>query len=436
MDRTLPSSWQTAYQRLMEDIGGCFSRSDLRERARSYLRGLLGPVNRKNSWQLAQYLGQGFPSGLQHLLGRASWDADRLRDRLVDYATTHLVTQRDPGVLVVDETGFLKKGRHSVGVQRQYSGTAGRVENCQIGVFLALVGSGGQTLIDRELYLPEDWCQDLARCQRVGVPRDRGFATKPQLARRMIQRAWDRGLRPAWVLADAAYGPGSRFRAFLKDAGQPYVLGVSGQQRLWQDLQQRRVSWIADRVPPQAWQRLSVAQGSKGPRVFDWWGTPYGRATPRGLVQWLLVRRSPGAPGERAYFLCSAPPGAGVEDLARASGRRWAIERGFEVAKQETGLAGYEVRSWVGWYRHITLSMLAAAFLTVIRMTEARGEEGEKNEPGPDSADGGGGPSASARSGVAAPDLTAKGVGMVAVASPTPSSGTGLSSPSQDPKAA
>jgi SRSO17 transposase len=360
-------AWGNRFEQLIDRISRCFGRCDLQERAEDYLHGLLGPVQRKNNWQLAEYVGDAKPYGLQRLLGRACWDADALRDLLVHYAAEHLLAPGEGGVLIADETGFLKKGRNSVGVQRQYSGTAGRIENCQIGVFLALAGSRGRTLIDRELYLPKDWSEDAPRRAEAGVPLSTTFATKPQLARRMLDRAFAAGLKPRWVLADEVYGNDSTFRRHLETLGQPFVLAVSCQQRLWVEFQQKRVDRIVEALPERAWFRFRVAEGAKGPRVYDWAAGRLSPADSQALVKWLLVRRSTENPTERAYYLCAAPAEATAEDLAVAAGHRWAIESCFEAGKQETGLDEYEVRNWAGWYRHMTLSMLALAFLAAVR---------------------------------------------------------------------
>lgn len=377
MDATAVRDWQVLFESLGVRISGCFGRRDLCRRATAYLRGLLGSVQRKNSWQLAELAGDATPHGFQRLLGRASWDANRLRDEVGRYVIDHLLVEGDDGVLIVDETGFLKKGDKSAGVQRQYSGTAGRIENCQIGVFLALAGARGRALIDRELYLPRSWCEDEQRFHEAGVPASVAFATKPQLARTMIGRALESGLCPRWVLGDEVYGNDGKTRRFLESRGQPYVLAVGSQQRLWQNFKQQRVDKIAQDVPEDAWQRLTIAAGAKGPRVYDWAASTFGVPTETGLRRWLLVRRSIHQPHEHAYYLCAAPPETTACDLAVAAGKRWAIETCFETAKQETGLDEYEVRSWTGWYRHITLSMLASAFLAVVRARAI--EPNEKN---------------------------------------------------------
>lgn len=383
MDAKLVRGWEAHFNRLVDEIGGCFGRRDLRRRASCYVRGLLGAVQRKNGWQLAEHLGDATPHGIQRLLDRASWSADELRDTLIRYARQHLLTEGDHGVLIVDETGFLKKGDKSVGVQRQYSGTAGRIENSQVGVFLALASARGRTLIDRELYLPQSWCDDPNRCRAANVPSHVTFATKPQLARQMIDRVLQSGLRPRWVLGDEVYGSDSKTRRFLESRGQPYVLAVSAQQRLWQHFQQQRVDKIANEIPQDAWSRLNVADGAKGPRVYNWAAGQFGAPTDHGLARWVLIRRSIEDPTERAYYLCTALPESTAQDLAVAAGQRWAIECCFESAKQETGLDNYEVRSWHGWYRHVTLSMAALALLGVIRAAASNAPSKKKRKRAP-----------------------------------------------------
>ena len=371
MDAAVAARWAQRFEGLWGRLRGCFFRRDLRRRAKGYLRGLLGRVDRKNMWQLAEHIGDATPHGLQRLLDRAVWNADEVRDVLVAYAREGLLADDEAGVLVIDETGFLKKGVKSAGVQRQYSGPAGRVENCQIGVFLALASSRGQALIDRELYLPRCWCEDAARLKEAAVPTDVAFATKPLLARQMIERALSAGLRPQWVLADEAYGSDRKFRRFLESRRQPYVVAVKCDLRLFRpDRSRRRLDEIVAEQPAKAWFRHSVGDGAKGPRFYDWLAEPFGPPTDDGLQRWWLARRSVTKPDEIAYYLCLAPANATPSDLADAAGQRWAVECCFETAKQETGLDEYEVRSWHGWYRHMTLSMLALAFLAVLRSDE------------------------------------------------------------------
>jgi SRSO17 transposase len=336
--------------------------------ASRYVRGLLGSLERKNGWQMAEYLGDATPYAMQHLLDRAVWDADVVRDETSRYVMEHMLMNGEVGVLIVDETGFLKKGNKSAGVQRQYSGTAGRIENCQIGVFLALASTRGRALIDRELYLPKSWCEDAARREEASIPPEVQFATKPQLAQMMLERALENGFSPEWVLADEIYGSDSKFRRFLDERGQAYVLAVSSQQRLWVAFSQVRLDAFVKEVSARHWFRMSVGDGAKGPRVYDWAGVSFGAPVEGGLHRWALFRRSVENPEEYAYYLCLAPAGVSGRELAQAAGQRWHIESCFEAAKQETGLDEYEVRSWHGWHRHITLSMLALAFLSVVRL--------------------------------------------------------------------
>jgi SRSO17 transposase len=363
------ATWADELDAVAERLAPLFARSEPRRHAASYLRALLGDAERKNAWQVAEYAGDGSPYAVQHLLGRADWDADAARDLLRSYVNENLA---DPdGVLVVDETGFLKKGTRSAGVQRQYCGTAGRIENCQVGVFLAFTGRHGRALIDRELYLPEGWAQDAGRREEAGIPAEVEFATKPELGRRMLGRAWAAGVRAKWVTADEVYGNDSKFRRFLEENGQPYVLAVRSNQRLWVRFEQVRVDQLADGLPPRAWRRVSCGDGSKGPRVYDWARLAAGPVDERGWRLWLLIRRRCEAPHERACYLCRGPARTPLRELVRAAGARWPVEECFERGKGECGLDHYEVRSWVGWYRHVTLSLLALAVLAAVRRRAA-----------------------------------------------------------------
>jgi SRSO17 transposase len=342
-----------------------FERSEPRQRAMAYLRGLLSPAERKNSWQLAEMGGDTTPYGVQHLLRRALWDPEAVRDALRCYVVQHL---RDPAaVLVIDETGFLKKGRHSAGVARQYSGTAGRIENCQIGVFLGYAGRLGQTLLDRELYLPEEWTDDRDRCRRAGIPEDRHFATKPQLARQMLARALAAGVPARWVTGDSVYGDDRRLRMWLEAQPQAYVLAVSGKEYVWLGWQQRQVKTILAALPEAGWTRCSAGDGAKGPRWYDWRWLPVADPVDSAWRRWLLVRRSLSDPAEVRAYVVFAPEDTPLEEVVQVAGTRWAIEQLFEAAKGEVGLDHYEVRSWTGWYRHMTLAMWALALLTVLR---------------------------------------------------------------------
>lgn len=348
-----------------------FKRPEPRARVLGYLQGLLSNVERKNSWQLAEFIGDTTPDGVQHLLERAHWDADLARDILRDYVTEHLGDAE--AVLIVDETGFIKKGRHSAGVKRQYSGTAGRIENSQVGVFLHYAGCGGGAFIDRQLYLPREWIEDRARCQAAGIPSSVEFQTKPQLAQRMIERALDAGVPCGWVTGDAVYGGDRRLRAWLESREQSFVLAVACNEPLWwQGPNYSSAQTIAQAQPASAWQRLSAGAGVKGERLYDWALVPLWRLQldeqERSWGHYLLVRRSLGEKSEHAYYVVYARRDkASAANLVRVAGRRWEIEVGFEATKGECGLDHYEVRRWQGWYRHITLSLLAHAVLVALR---------------------------------------------------------------------
>jgi SRSO17 transposase len=351
-------------------IGRRFARSEPRGRAVGYIRGLLSGVERKNGWQLAEHVGDPTPDGVQHLLARADWDADAVRDDLLVYVAEHL---GDPaGVLVVDETGFLKKGTKSAGVARQYSGTAGRVENCQVGVFLGYSTAKGRALLDRALYLPKEWAGDAARRKGAGIPGGVEFATKILLARRMVERAVAAGVPARWVAADAVYGSDYHFRLTAENLGLGYVAGVRTDFSIFVAFRQVRVKDLLAEVPADGWRRLSCGAGAKGPRLYDWalFRTPC--PEPETYARWVLIRRSVSAPEEVAYFACGGPPATTLEELVLVAGTRWAIEDLFELAKGDCGLDEYEVRSWVGWHRHVTLSLLALAVLAVIRSRAAR----------------------------------------------------------------
>lgn len=331
-------------------------------------RGLLGPVGRKNSWQLAEYAGHATPHGLQHLLCHSRWDTGGLRDDLQAYVAEQLGTP--DGVLILDDTGFVTKGTTSAGVQRQYSGSAGRTENCQIGVFAAYSTTRGHALADRELYLPKSWTDDRERCQAARIPGEHVFATKGALARDMILRALA-SLPIAWVTADSAYGQDSHFRRFLEDAQLSYVVAVPKSQ----PVNGPRIDHVLAQAPPEAWQRLSAGPGAKGERFYDWAGARLPAAwefdgDEPARQRWMLARRSISRPDEFAYYLAWAPLDATVADLVQVAGCRWKIEECFQSAKNECGLDQYEVRRHVGWYRHITLAILAHAFLAVMTVQE------------------------------------------------------------------
>ena len=363
------AAWVAGLNDLFALVAGRFPRVEPRLQARAYVRGLLAPLAVKNGWTLAEAAGNKTPDKMQRLLNRAAWDDGGVRDDVRGYVARHLGDAS--GVLVVDETGFVKKGTRSAGVQRQYSGTAGRVENCQLGVFLAYASPKGRALVDRELYLPRSWTDDRDRCREAGVPDDVQFASKPELARLMLGRALDAGVPAAWVTADEAYGKDAKFRGFLEQRRIGYVVAVPKSQAVAGDAGTSRADVLAAHAPGQAWKRRSCGTGSKGPRVFDWAAAtlPEDGTEPPGWSRYLLVRRSltrnaKGEP-ELAYYLCCAPAGTADEELIRVAGSRWAVEECFQTAKNETGLDHYQVRRYDAWYRHATLALLAHAYLAV-----------------------------------------------------------------------
>ncbi|MFC4034605.1 IS701 family transposase [Streptomyces polygonati] len=376
--------WDLELDSLFVTVGHRFGRVELRRRMRDYVRGLLAPVARKNSWQLAEQAGHSTPDGLQHLLAGAKWQPDDIRDDLQKYVADTL--GEDSGVLIIDDTGFIKKGTTSAGVQRQYSGTAGRTENCQIGVFAAYASSRGRVLVDRDLYLPKSWAEDRERCRAAKVPDERAFATKGELARHIVLRCLASPLPITWVTADAAYGQESRFRRMLEQSGVGYVLAVPKSQFT---VGCPRIDGLFAQAPAEAWEKISCGDGAKGPRAYHWAAVrlpavaefDYQGEVPHRM-RWALARRSISKPDEIAYYLAYAPLDATVKELVRIAGTRWAIEECFQAAKNECGLDQYEVRRYVGWYRHITLAMLAHAFLAATAHQARKKGAGPVRQPG------------------------------------------------------
>ena len=374
------SAWAKELERLAARIGPRFVRSEARQRAKAYLQGLLSPAERKNGWQLAEMLGEATPYGIQQFLYRGVWDADELRDDLRQYVVEQ-VGDTD-AVLIVDETGFIKKGTHSAGVQRQYSGTAGRIENCQMSVFLAYAAPQGTAFLDRALYLPQSWTEDRERCRQAGIPDKVPFTTKPELALTMLQRTVASEVPFGWVTADSIYGDNRRIRLWLETIPKPYVLAVSAKEHVFIGWQQMRIGALLQQLPADEWVRLSAGDGAKGPRLYDWQLVPLNPPLVEGWRRWLLVRRSLEDPTDLAAFVCCAPAATPLAKLVQVAGSRWHIESAFEEAKGEVGLDHYEVRAWDGWHRHITLACLAHALLVAVRaQTSASVSTADKAEP-------------------------------------------------------
>ena len=395
--------WQDDFEAFHARFADLFERSESREQARKYLRGLLTEAQRKNSWQMAEAVGEPIPDRMQRLLYRVPWDADAARDRLQEFV---IETFGDPqGIGVVDETGFLKKGTHSVGVARQYTGTASKRENSQVATVLSYASKDAHVFLDRELYLPQAWAADRSRRAQAHVPQEVGFATKPQQAMAMLEHAWEHGVPMRWVTGDEVYGDAPRLRETIQEHGRFYVLAVSANTRVWterpevEEPQQqtggrprlaprvakdapkaRMVSEIRAFLPKSAWKRLAVVEGEKGRITYHWARVHVVESRDQlpGPDVWLLARRSLSTPDKLAYYLAYAPPKTSLETLVRVASSRYTVEQCIEEAKGETGLDEYEVRFWHSWYRHITLSMMAHAWLASIKRQE---QEKKAREP-------------------------------------------------------
>jgi SRSO17 transposase len=364
------------FDELTGRIAGRFSRAEPRRRAEKLLLGLVSELPRKNCWTIAEHVGDATPDGLQHLLARAVWDADAVRDDLRDYVCDHLGSQDT--VLIVDETGDLKKGTHTVGVQRQYTGTAGRIENSQVAVYLTYATRAGHAFIDRALYLPKSWTSDRDRCAAAGIGEHVGFATKPALATGMISRALDAGVDAPWVAGDEVYGADPRLRAELERRRVGYVLAIGCDRRVTTAAGVFRPDDLARRLPGHVWQRLSASAGAKGHRFYDWALIDIDpHADPHAIDQdlevaghrWLLIRRHRRTK-ELAFYRCYAPALVALPVLVRVAGTRWRVEESFQTGKGLAGLDQHQVRRWVSWHRWTVLAMLAHAFLTVVAATE------------------------------------------------------------------
>jgi SRSO17 transposase len=362
--------WREHFDTAFSRIAGRFGRVEPRWQARLFLQGLLSDVESRSCWQLAEQAGNASPHAMQRLLGEAVWDADQVRDDVRAYVVDEL--GEPDGVLILDDTGDLKKGVHSVGVQRHYTGTAGRIENAQVAVFLAYASGRGRALIDRDVYLPASWTDDRARCQAAGVPDQISFATKITLGRRMLARALDAGVPAGWVTADEFYGGDRGLRRDLQGRRVGYVLAVAKSHRVTLPIGKVRADQAVARLHRRCWNRLSAGPGAKGQRDYDW---AWVRITPPDDEapghHWLLVRRNI-TDGELAFYRCWSPTPVTLAALVRVGGIRWCVEECFQAAKGEVGLDQHQVRKWNSWYRYTTLVMLAHAILAVIAYHERR----------------------------------------------------------------
>jgi SRSO17 transposase len=402
--------WAEAFAAFCARFDDLFARSESRRQARKYLRGLVAPLERKTSWQLAELARDTTPDRMQRLLYRVPWDAEAARDRLEQFVVERFGDVEGIGVL--DETGIPKKGTRSVGAAKQYCGAVGKLENCQVATLLTYASARGHVFLDRRLYLPEAWCRDQQRRSRAHVPETVGFQTKPEQARAMLAHAWAVGVPMQWVTGDSVYGESTPLRQAIERAGKWYVLAVTSVTRVWQERpallapadwtggrprrkvrlapgapKAQTVADVVAQLPRQRWRRLSVGMGAKGPRVYHWASLRVieSRDDLPGPEVWLLARRSVSQPDEIAYYLASAPASVSLLRLAEVASTRYTVEQCIEEAKGETGFDGYAVRTWPSWYRHITLTMLAHAWLAERR---SQPEAGSGGKGGPGRADG------------------------------------------------
>lgn len=375
--------WSDVFTDLYERVAQRCARTEVRERLRRYLSGLLGNVERKNGWQLAEAIGDTDPQGVQRLLRTTRWDAGGARDDLRDYVLAHLGDEAS-GVLIVDETGFVKKGRKSCGIARQYTGTAGDTVNAQVGVFLAYASQRGAAFIDRALYLPREWTGDRERRSEAGIPTATRFATKITLAERMLARAFAAGAPAQWVVADSGYGRSHRFRQWLEKRKRAYAVMVPKTNAIHYYGGRERVEQLGARLAEDAWIPIAAGVGAQGERVHDWTCLPLSERCASGMRHWLLVRRDPDDPDANRYWLAYGPAETTITELVRVCDGRWQIEECFAQAKGEVGMDQYEVRTWEAWHRFITLCLLAHALLVVLRTRALadqvhEGKKGMKN---------------------------------------------------------
>jgi SRSO17 transposase len=358
--------WPDMLAELFGRIAHRFRRVEVRERARQYLLALLDRVERKNGWQLAEAISEHGPQGAQRLLNAAAWDADAVRDDLREYVIDHLGDEAS-GILIVDETGFLKKGSKSCGVGRQYTGTAGDTVNCQVGSFLVYTSHKGAAFIDRALYLPRAWTSDRERRVEAAVPARIRFATKTTLAKRMLARAFAAKVPARWIVGDSAYGRSHDLRRWLEERGRPYALLVPKTNAVQYQGRRQTAEKLAAQLPETTWLPISSGMGAQGERVHDWACLPLSERCPAGMRRWLLMRRSPDDPTDLAYYLACGPEATAVDELIRVCDARWQVEECFAQAKGEIGMDHYEVRTWTAWHRFVTLCMVAHTLLVVLR---------------------------------------------------------------------
>ena len=376
---------ESGFNKMMIRLGKVFASDPGFRTCQKYIKGLLGSAERKNGWQLSEAMGETTPYEIQQFLYRGRFSADEMRDVLREYVGEEL--GEEEGIMVVDETGFLKQGKKSCGVKRQYSGTAGRIENCQIGVFLTYASQKGHSPIDRRLYIPEEWIEDEERRKEAGVPETAVFQTKPEMALEMIQEATVAGLPYKWVTGDCVYGNFTDIRQWLEKNKKCYVMSLSGKAYVWKGNKQESVGSILKNLPDEGWFEASCGNGSKGQRIYDWVMVEINSGAVEGFERSLLIRRSKSAPDELRAYICFAPVDTPKQKLIETVGTRWTVETCFKESKSEVGLDQYEVRSYDGWYKHITLACFALAFLTVLCTNSLDGKSIQQHNPSESSLD-------------------------------------------------
>jgi len=381
------------YNEVMKRIGKIFANESGYRNARNYIKGLLGSAERKNGWQLSEKIGESTPYKIQQFLYRGEYKANELRDELRNYVGEKL--GEEDGTLVVDDTGFIKQGKKSCGVQRQYTGTAGKICNCQIGVFLTYASSKGHSAIDRRLYIPKEWLEDEERRTEAGVPKELKFQTKPEMALEMLQEATSAGMPYRWVTGDCAYGDYRGMRQWLEQNEKSYVLCVSVKETIWKESKKATVGNVLKNLPSKGWVEASCGDGSKGARIYDWliveiesdWRPAIFGEAPEGWKRVMLVRRSKSDITDLQAYICYAPIDTPDSKLVEVAGTRWTVETCFKESKGEVGLDHYEVRSYDGWYKHITFSMIALALLTVLSANSFDTKSFQEHNPASSSLD-------------------------------------------------
>jgi SRSO17 transposase len=364
------SHWGPGFDAFMAAFAGRFPRIEPRRRASSYVRGLLSELERKNGWTLAEGAGEKTPDGMQRLLNASRWDEGGARDDL-RAVIVDAIGDKENAILVVDETGFLKKGKKSAGVARMYTGTAGKTENCQIGVFLAYTSPAGHALIDRELYLPAAWTSDPDRCAAAGIPGHVEFSTKYQLAQQMIERARAAGTPFAWVTADEVYGQAEPLRDYLERERISYVMAVRRTEKVAMTTGASTAETVIG-GPNTQWHRISAGDGTKGPRLSDWAVIRLPDNANEQGHRYILARRGIDDPTDLAYYFCYSNKPTNLDELVHVAASRWTVEECFQTGKNEAGLDHYQVRDYTAWYKHMTLAMIALAFLTIIKTAEEK----------------------------------------------------------------